>query len=82
LPPPPSSWREAAVRLSVIHRLAVLLNRSRSTRELPQVDFEVSGESLELRFPDGWLTDNPLTFADLSREKIYLGDIGFGLSFS
>ncbi len=78
----PSSWRNSALRICIIHRLAVLLNRSRSTRELPRVEFDVSGESLKLAFPDGWLADNPLTVADLDREKNYLGDIDFELSYS
>lgn len=78
----PSTWRETALRLSIIHRLAVLLNRSRSTREQPKINFDVSGESLELKFPPAWLADNPLTVADLNREKKYLADIGFALDFS
>jgi len=78
----PSVWRTSALRISVIHRLAVLLNRSRSTRELPAIGFAVSGESIELTFPAGWLTENPLTVADLSREKKALADAGFELTFS
>jgi exopolyphosphatase/guanosine-5'-triphosphate,3'-diphosphate pyrophosphatase len=78
----PAALRKPALRISIIHRLAVLLNRSRSTHELPPVDFAVSGDSLELEFPHGWLADNPLTVADLNREQNYLGKIGFALSFS
>jgi exopolyphosphatase/guanosine-5'-triphosphate,3'-diphosphate pyrophosphatase len=77
-----SSWRGTALRVAIIHRLAVLLNRSRSTRELPEITLDVSGESLKLKFPDGWLTANPLTIADLIREKKFLVSAGFDLSFS
>jgi exopolyphosphatase/guanosine-5'-triphosphate,3'-diphosphate pyrophosphatase len=77
-----SSWRDTALRVTIIHRLAVLLNRSRSTRELPRINFDVSGESIKLAFPDGWLSANPLTIADLSREQKYLANIEFELEFS
>ncbi len=77
-----SSWRSTALRIAIIHRLAVLLNRSRSTRELPEITLDVSGESLKLAFPNGWLTANPLTIADLNHEKKYLGEVGFELDFS
>jgi len=77
-----SSWRDTALRVTIIHRLAVLLNRSRSTRQLPRINFDVSGESIKLTFPDAWLTANPLTIADLSREQKYLANIEFELEFS
>jgi exopolyphosphatase/guanosine-5'-triphosphate,3'-diphosphate pyrophosphatase len=77
-----SSSRDTALRVTIIHRLAVLLNRSRSTRQLPRINFDVSGESIKLAFPDVWLTANPLTIADLSREQKYLANIEFELQFS
>ena len=76
-----SSWRDTALRVTIIHRLAVLLNRSRSTRELPRGNFAVTDESIKLAFPDGWLTANPLTIADLSREQKFLANIEFELTF-
>jgi len=78
----PSAWHAAALRLSIIHRLAVLLNRSRSTRDLPAIRFSVSGDSAGLQFPADWLAANPLTFADLRREKNYLANIGVDLAFA
>ena len=78
----PSSWHKIAMRISVIHRLAVLLHRNRSTRELPRVDFNISGELLRLEFPDEWLNSNPLTVADLDREKKYLADVDVVLEYS
>lgn len=77
----PASWHNAALRISIIHRVAVLLNRSRSTRELPRIRFDVSAESIGLVFPDGWLAANPLTVADLNGEKNYLANIQFELDF-
>ncbi len=78
----PSAWRKSALRMSIIHRLAVLLNRSRSTRDLPPLELRVSGKKMDLVFPEGWLADNPLTVADLQREQKLLGAIGFELMFA
>jgi exopolyphosphatase/guanosine-5'-triphosphate,3'-diphosphate pyrophosphatase len=78
----PSAWRVAALRMSIIHRLAVLLNRSRSTSDLPRMQFDVSGNRIKLAFPDEWLAENPLTVADLNREQEYLRYVDFELEFS
>ncbi len=72
-------WVNSALRISIIHRLAVLLNRSRSSREMPPIIFDVSGESVRLQLPAGWLSANPLTVADLAREQRYLADLDVSL---
>lgn len=77
----PGAWRQKAVRLALLQRLAVLLNRSRSTVALPTVGLEVDDVSMALSFQRGWLTDNPLTVADLEREQNYLRNAGFKLDF-
>jgi exopolyphosphatase/guanosine-5'-triphosphate,3'-diphosphate pyrophosphatase len=78
----PSAWQETVLHIAIIHRLAVLLNRSRSSRELPHMEFEVTGNNIKLSFPDDWLADNPLTVADLDREQEYLRKADFELEFS
>ena len=78
----PSAWQEAALHIAIVHRLAVLLNRSRSTRDLPGIELTVSGNEIKLRFPEEWLAANPLTVADLEREQQYLESIKFELFFS
>jgi len=77
-----STWRKNAIRLALLLRLAVLLNRSRTTVELPSVRLEVGDVSIGLKFPRGWLADNPLTVADLEREREYLQSAGFRLEFT
>ena len=77
----PSSWRKQALRLAVILRLAVLLNRSRSRDTLPKIVARASGKSLDLTFPEGWLDSSPLTVADLTREQGYLQNVGYRLTF-
>jgi exopolyphosphatase/guanosine-5'-triphosphate,3'-diphosphate pyrophosphatase len=76
----PASWRSSAERLSILLRLAVLLNRSRSRDALPRIEFRVADHSIELRFDECWLRDNPLTKADLERESRYLAEVGYALS--
>lgn len=70
-----------ALRLALLLRLAVLLNRSRSSIELPDMKLRVDQSAMELKFPDGWLAENPLTVADLAREKRSLQDAGFDLTY-
>ena len=75
----PQAWRIRSIRLALLLRLAVLLNRSRSTQELPQVRLTVGDDFLALDFPDGWLEANPLTIADLDGERLCLEQIGYEL---
>ena len=77
----PRGWREPAVRLAILLRLAVLLNRSRRDREAPQVAIRVGEDSLDLKFDAAWLDANPLSVADLDRERGYLENVGYSLSF-
>lgn len=65
-----------APRMTILLRIAVLLNRSRQDSELPEsIKIRVSkkkGRKIHLTFPQGWLDGSPLTFADLREEKRYL----------
>jgi len=75
----PAEWRTPAFRLIVLLRLAVLLNRTRSPSDLPPMALQVGKDSLELRFPSGWLDVNPLTAADLEQERDWLRARGLEL---
>ena len=77
----PSKWRSTAQNLSILLRLAVLLNRSRSNAAPPDVRITASGNDLRLEFEGEWLSSNPLTIADLERERLFLTEIGYDLSF-
>ena len=70
---------EPALRLALLLRLAVLLNRSRSTRPLPPLVLEIDKQMLCLRLPQRWLDEHPLTSADLDRERDELADLGLAL---
>jgi exopolyphosphatase/guanosine-5'-triphosphate,3'-diphosphate pyrophosphatase len=75
----PKGWRVAGLRLLIILRLAVLLNRSRNESAQVPATIEVTEDSLTITFDVAWLAENPLTIADLEREKGYLQQIGYVL---
>jgi exopolyphosphatase/guanosine-5'-triphosphate,3'-diphosphate pyrophosphatase len=75
----PTSWRAPMFKLVVLLRLATLLNRSRSPSDLPPISLSTGKDSLELKFPQRWLDDNPLTAADLEQEIEWLRARGFEL---
>ena len=77
----PRVWRESALRLAILLRLAVLLNRSRNHADMPPIRMTVDTGSLDLAFDTEWLQANPLTVADLEREQGYLEMIGYELRF-
>lgn len=77
----PLAWRERALRLALLLRIAVLLNRSRSTAPLPRVRLKTRKSYMRLIFPGSWLEDNPLTAADLEREQRYLQKVNVTLRF-
>jgi len=75
----PVEWRQPAFRLTVLLRLAALLNRNRSAVELPEIRLKADARKLQISFPDGWLADNRLTQADLDQECDWLDAVGFKL---
>jgi exopolyphosphatase/guanosine-5'-triphosphate,3'-diphosphate pyrophosphatase len=64
----PESWQKKLPRLLVLFRLAVLLNRSRSSTDLPELNIRAKGDKLGIDFPIDWLDNNRLTKADLEQE--------------
>jgi exopolyphosphatase/guanosine-5'-triphosphate,3'-diphosphate pyrophosphatase len=75
----PGDWRVPMWKLIVLLRLAVLLNRTRSPVELPDLTLDPGTDVLELKFPAKWLVANPLTEADLQQEQEWLQARGFDL---
>ncbi|MGB5345585.1 MAG: Ppx/GppA phosphatase family protein [Woeseia sp.] len=76
----PASWQIKGQRLAILLRLAVLLNRNRSSEAATELALDASDDSLRLVFQRDWLDDNPLTLADLQRERGYLEAIGYMLN--
>ncbi|MGE3164783.1 MAG: exopolyphosphatase [Planctomycetota bacterium] len=66
-----------ALRLCILLRLAVLLNRSHAGRTLPPIGIEVEKNTVRLRTPTGWLDEHPLTRADLKAEAAFAAPAGY-----
>lgn len=72
----PKRWQKTTLRMAIILRLAFILNRSRSSDPLPEFRLYGKGKSIQLCFPSDWLSNHPLTQADLEQEAIYLDKAG------
>lgn len=75
----PPRYARTARWLVMLLRLAVTLHRSRTVEALPELDIQVDGAELRLRFPAGWLAAHPLTRADLKEERERLVGLGVRL---
>jgi exopolyphosphatase/guanosine-5'-triphosphate,3'-diphosphate pyrophosphatase len=75
----PAPARTRALRLCVLLRLAVVLNRSRTSAPLPSLRAAARGDHVELAFPPTWLDSHPLTRADLEDEGLVLRGAGLEL---
>lgn len=75
----PADRMPLAERVAVALRLGVVLNRSRSSRPVPEADVRVQGRTITLVFPDAFLEQHPLTAADLAEEAERLRLAGYTL---
>ena len=75
-------WNTAAPPLALMLRLSVLLNRSRQSDPIPEISLALTETGIQVRFPNDWLNDHPLTLADLELEASYLGDAGLQLLYN
>lgn len=77
----PDNNGERILLLCILLRLAIVLNRSRSSTALPSFNLHHEQSRMELRFPDGWLESHPLTGADLETEAGYQQAAGYTLKY-
>jgi exopolyphosphatase/guanosine-5'-triphosphate,3'-diphosphate pyrophosphatase len=73
--------KDKLVKMVIILRLAIVLNRSRNTINTPEIEVNVCKEVIELQFQTDWLKDHPLTEADLETEANYLSVTNYKLNF-
>ena len=73
---------DRVLKLCVLLRLAVLVNRGRSPRPLPLFKVVADKNKLTVGFPEGWLEEHPLASADLAEETSLLKKVDFQLSVS
>ncbi len=73
---------QTALRLAIVLRLAVLLQRGRGPTVLPRAEIDPAWKELSLTFPADWRREHPLSAADLRREAAYLKTAGVKLRVS
>jgi exopolyphosphatase / guanosine-5'-triphosphate,3'-diphosphate pyrophosphatase len=73
----PKRIGKLAPKLSVLLRLGVILNRNRGTTAFCDFTMQVQDKRIKLKFPAGWMKQQPLTSADLEVESEYLSAAGF-----
>ena len=80
----PARLQAVAIRVLVLLRLAVLFNRSRQSQTLPSPQLSVggSGRKVHLTLPHAWLSDHPLTRADLEQEEAHWTKLNIKLRLS
>jgi len=76
----PKTAQRATERLMILLRLAMVFNRGRSVVGETPVKLKVSGKTIKLFLPKGWLAEHPLTESDLMREIEYLQAIDVRLT--
>ena len=77
----PRRWTRQAIRLAILLRLAVTLNRGRSDVQLPAIGIQGSKNTITLMLPEDWLEFHPLTRADLASEAEFLAAVNYKLRF-
>lgn len=75
----PLPWQRPALRLALLLRLSALIHRSRTGGPAPDLRLRVQGRTLRLQVPATWLDSNPLTLADLERERDFLDEADYKL---
>ncbi|EXF46953.1 exopolyphosphatase [Pseudomonas sp. BAY1663] len=70
---------DALVRLCILLRFAILFHHIRGANAVSEVQLKASERALELVFPAGWLSANPLTRADFETEAAWLARVGYQL---
>jgi exopolyphosphatase/guanosine-5'-triphosphate,3'-diphosphate pyrophosphatase len=75
----PGPSQRPTLRLAILLRLAVLVHRSRTGGAVSDLKLRVQGRTLRLQAPAAWFDGNPLTLADLERERDFLDEADYKL---
>lgn len=71
------------LRLALVLRIAIRLNRTRQHLSLPDIGAHTDGaHTLCLTFPEGWLEAHALTQADLEAERVRCREVSLDLRFA
>lgn len=75
----PKTERERILKLTVLLRLSILLNRSRNDTDHPVDRYHFKPEQIAFRVDKDWLKQHPLTTANMQDEAARLENVGFEL---
>jgi exopolyphosphatase / guanosine-5'-triphosphate,3'-diphosphate pyrophosphatase len=75
----PERLRRPTARVTALLRLAVLLQRARAGDPAPTIELHADDKTLQLRLPQTWLDQHPLTQMDLDQERDYLKQLDIKL---
>lgn len=75
----PKAWVKRVTRMTLLLRLAVLFNRSRSYEFPEMLKISANRRVIKLTLSTQWLQANPLTLADLETEQTYVRDVEYKL---
>jgi exopolyphosphatase / guanosine-5'-triphosphate,3'-diphosphate pyrophosphatase len=73
--------QDKLIRLCILLRLAIVMNRSRHDVSPPTISLATEKKTISLIFPPGWLESNPLTRTDLENEASYMKSVGYSMKF-
>jgi exopolyphosphatase/guanosine-5'-triphosphate,3'-diphosphate pyrophosphatase len=76
----PGGQEEKTLRLALLLRLAVVLNRARTDTRPARVQASTKRSSVRLRFAKDWLDLHPLCAADLAAEALSWEAVGYTLT--
>lgn len=65
------------IKVAILLRIAAIFHRGKKTDKLPPVNISASKTNITLQVPHKWLSQHPLTQADLETEMRYLADIHY-----
>ena len=68
----PVRWQNQTVYMIVILRMAILINRDRIPKKIPELNIEEKKGVLSIQFDPSWLEAHPLAGAELEQEQNYL----------
>ena len=68
----PARWQTHAMYMIVILRMAILINRDRIPKKIPDIKIEDKKGVLSIQFDPSWLEAHPLTGAELEQEQNHL----------
>jgi exopolyphosphatase/guanosine-5'-triphosphate,3'-diphosphate pyrophosphatase len=75
----PGRWQQQAIRLAILLRIAVTLNRGHADMPLPTINITAGKNTVTLHVSHDWLDSHPLTRVDLRSEAAYLSAINYKL---